>query len=170
MDNNKFILYQYKNITISRAKPSDGIEIFEAFENEFRENKEHTYDYIMFRHSLKIKVKTLISDMNCFVVKKDNIFAGFFQIFPPTKMHGPEVSEVFILKKYRKTKILACMIDYVMNNLYANQNIITFSELYPGFKKIVREFFQFATIRAVLTDTKYRAQKICDGAITHGIL
>ena len=166
MDNKK-IIYRYKNITIEKADRKDRIEIFKTLLYDRSDNYQHSYQYATFRRILKVEVNSLFND-DTFIVRKDKAFVGYFVIEPANEEHGPNAEEVYLVKEAQKSKALACIIDCVMNHMYKDQNIITFSERYPGFKKIVREFYDFVEIRAVLSDTAERVERICKGAEYHG--
>lgn len=146
------------------SEENDRIEIFEALSPANKTSLNHPLQRRQMREELKQKVRMLYRDpmFTVFVMRKHDEFVGFTSLIIDEETKVPTVDHVFIVPRFRKTKALACMLDFGMNQLFPDINIKSNQMMSSGFKKIMLDASQFAGFQLVLQETKDRVKKICN--------
>ena len=159
------VLYSKCGFEISNIRIGDDcIDVFESLLPKFKYDT-HPLTVVNERNRLKIKVQFICTDLanTTFVVRKNCEFVGFFVFrFKDEHPNVPIIDHVEIVKKFRKTKALACMIDFSMNYLYIDKNIQVEDVAIPGFAKIVYDHMLTYNISFVKLDTRDRVKRICN--------
>jgi len=134
-------LYTYKKFTIEKIDREDRVDYFTVLEKERILDREHTIKYLNRREFVKQETVHLYKDLGdtTWVIRHDGNYIGYFTIDPPTMIASPTAKDIFILKRFRKSKAIICVIDYILNHLYPAKNIQVSSQFHPGFDKIIND-------------------------------
>lgn len=158
---NKF-LYQAGSYTIEKVNEEDRVEYFQTMQDEFIHCRKHGLGYVNKRKRLKQEVRSLYTDGIdiTYIMRYKGKFICFFQVHEPTEMSPPVGEEIYIIKKFRKSKALACAIDYISNFLYKDDNIIVIRYLSTGLEKLLIDI-EKTTVKPIPKETRDRARNIC---------
>jgi hypothetical protein len=159
--------YHKCGYTIVQYDENMRIELFEEMLDEYVKPYMCANEEFHQRSKLKTSINSLSDDdtAKAFAVLHDSKLVGLFVFREEPDSPAPVADHVFIIKKYRKTKVIACIIDYALNVRYKSMNVRVDREAIPGMRKLIKyESYQDLGFSLVDISIADRASKICNKA------
>lgn len=159
-------LYSKCGFTIQRiSEENDRFEIFDDLvKTKIGDSVMHPLKRLELRRILKTKTQFLYKNKNSvtYVIRKNDEYVGFVLLLKLDDGKIPNVDHIYIRKKFRKTKAVACIIDFGMNYLFPKTNIKIESQMVPGFRKICIDGGKLIGTHFVVQETAKRVARICN--------